>query len=120
QQGSGRYYVQLGSSFDTAAKANALTNKLRVTYPTVHTHFPSGDETQYRVRIGPFNTREDARQVANELTGEGFPGVTVLPLNSTSGTSRRQPPAEQVDQIEPAPTQERDEAMSRILASLST
>src|ERR1700694_2419083 len=77
--GERRYIVQLGASFGTAEKANELTTKLRITYPNAHTQSPSGDETLYRVHIGPYSSREEARQVANELTGQGFTAVMILP-----------------------------------------
>lgn len=116
QQVSGRYVVQVGSSFDTAEKANELTTKLRITYPSAHTQHPSGGDTLYRVRIGPYDSREDARQVANELTGQGFAGVMILPWSNTS----RKPASDQVEKVEPAQTQEPDEAMRRTLSNLST
>lgn len=111
-----RYIVQVGSSFETAEKANELTTKLRITYPSAHTQSPSGDETLYRVRIGPYNSREEARQVANDLTGQGFAEVMILPWSSTS----RKPASGQIEKIEPAQTQEPDDAMRRTLTNLST
>ena len=111
-----RYIVQVESSFNTAVKANELTRKLRLTYPNAYVQSPGGDETLYRVFVGPFNNREDARQVANELTGQGFAGVMILPWSSTS----RKPASDQVEKVEPAQTQEPDDAMRRTLSSLST
>lgn len=74
-----RYIVQVGSSFGTAEKANELTAQLRRKYPSAHTQNPSGSDTLYRVRIGPYNSREDAQQVANELASQGFKGVMISP-----------------------------------------
>jgi len=111
-----RYVVQVGSSFESLEKANDLTTKLRITYPSAHTQYPRGDDTFYRVRIGPYDVREDARQVANELTGQGFAGVMILPWSSTS----RKPASDQVEKLEPAQTEEPDDAMRRTLTSLST
>lgn len=110
-----RYIVQVGS-FETAAKANELTRKLRLTYANAYTQSPGGDETLYRVFVGPFNGREEARQATNELTGQGFAGVMILPWSSTS----RKPASDQVEKVEPAQTQEPDDAMRRTLTSLST
>ena len=74
-----RYIVQVGASFGTAEKANELTAQLRRKYPSAHTLNPTGSETLYRVRIGPYNSREDAQQVANELASQGFKGVMISP-----------------------------------------
>jgi cell division septation protein DedD len=74
-----RYIVQVGSSFGTAEKANELTSQLRHKYPSAHTQNPTGTDTLYRVRIGPYNSREDAQQVANELASQGFKGVMIFP-----------------------------------------
>jgi cell division septation protein DedD len=74
-----RYIVQVGSSFGTVDKANELTSQLRHKYPSAHTQNPTGTDTLYRVRIGPYNSREDAQQVANELASQGFKGVMIFP-----------------------------------------
>ncbi len=74
-----RYIVQVGSSFGTVEKANELTTQLRHKYPSAHTQNPTGTDTLYRVRIGPYNSREDAQQVANELASQGFKGVMIFP-----------------------------------------
>jgi cell division protein FtsN len=74
-----RYIVQVGSSFGTAEKANELTAQLRRKYPSAHTQNPTHPETLFRVRIGPYNSREDAQQVANELASQGFKGVMIMP-----------------------------------------
>ena len=74
-----RYIVQVGSSFGTVEKANELTSQLRHKYPSAHTQNPTGTDTLYRVRIGPYNSREDAQQVVNELASQGFKGVMIFP-----------------------------------------
>ena len=74
-----RYIVQVGASFGTAEKANELTTQLRKKYPSAHTQNPTGADTLYRVRIGPYNSREDAQQVVSELTSQGFKGVMTFP-----------------------------------------
>ena len=79
QGGETRYIVQVGSSFGTVEKANELTAQLRHKYPSAHTQNPTGSDTLYRVRIGPYNNREDAQQVANELASQGFKGVMIFP-----------------------------------------
>lgn len=74
-----RYIVQVGASFGTIEKANELTAQLRKKYPSAHTQAPTGSDTLYRVRIGPYNSREDAQQVAGELSSQGFKGVMIFP-----------------------------------------
>ena len=75
-----RYIVQVGASFGTAEKANELTAQLRKKYPSAHTRNPtSSGDTLFRVRIGPYNSREDAQVVANELGSQGFKGVMIMP-----------------------------------------
>ena len=74
-----RYIVQVGASFGTAEKANELTAQLRKKYMAAHTLNPTGADTLYRVRIGPYNSRDDAQQVANELASQGFKGVMIFP-----------------------------------------
>jgi DedD protein len=74
-----RYIVQVGASFGTAEKANELTAQLRRKYPSAHTQNPTPPDTLFRVRIGPYNSREDAQQVANELASQGFKGVMIVP-----------------------------------------
>ena len=110
-----RYIVQIGSSFETAEEANELTSKLRPKYPSAQTENPGGSEALYRVRIGPYASREDAQQVANELAGQGYLGVMILPLGRSS-----QKPNAPVEKIEPAQGQGSDDAMRRAIANLST
>jgi cell division septation protein DedD len=75
-----RYIVQVGASFGTAEKANELMTQLRRKYPSAHTQGPTTSDPLYRVLIGPYNTRDDAQQVATELAGQGFKGVMISPL----------------------------------------
>lgn len=74
-----RYVVQVGASFGTAEKANELTAQLKKKYASAYTQSPSGPDTLFRVRIGPYNSREDAQQVATELSSQGFKGVMIFP-----------------------------------------
>jgi len=74
-----RYVVQVGASFGTAEKASELTAQLKKKYASAYTQNPTGTDTLYRVRIGPYQSREDAQQVATELSGQGFKGVMILP-----------------------------------------
>jgi len=74
-----RYLVQIGSSFSTEQKANQVVSQLRRKYPSAHVQNPSGNESIYRVHIGPYSTREEAQQIASELTSAGFRAVMILP-----------------------------------------
>lgn len=78
-----RYVVQVGASFGTAEKANELMNQLRHKYPSAHVQGPSASDPLFRVRIGPYNSRDDAMQVAGELSSQGFKGVMISPLKGT-------------------------------------
>src|SRR5262245_56648275 len=62
-----RYVVQIGASFATEEKADELTTQLRRQYPSAHTQHPSGGETLYHVRLGPYDTRQDAVRVSAQL-----------------------------------------------------
>jgi len=77
--GDTRYIVQVGASFGTVEKANELTAQLKKKYLGAHTQNPTGNDTLYRVRIGPYDRRDDAQQVANELSSQGFKGVMIFP-----------------------------------------
>ena len=74
-----RYIVQVGASFGTVDKANELTAQLKKKYLGAHTQNPTAGDTLYRVRIGPYDRRDDAQQVANELSSQGFKGVMIFP-----------------------------------------
>ncbi|HSB10327.1 MAG TPA: SPOR domain-containing protein [Blastocatellia bacterium] len=74
-----RYVVQVGASFGTAEKANELTAQLKKKYASAYTQGPTSSDTLYRVRIGPYSSREDAQQVATELSSQGFKGVMIFP-----------------------------------------
>ena len=74
-----RYIVQVGASFGTVEKANELTAQLKKKYLGAHTQNPTAGDTLYRVRIGPYDRRDDAQQVANELSSQGFKGVMIFP-----------------------------------------
>jgi len=77
--GATRYLV-LVAAFGTDTKANQLTMELRRKYPSAYTQQPpGGEDTLYRVFIGPYPKREDAETVANELGSEGRKGVMIVP-----------------------------------------
>jgi hypothetical protein len=75
-----RYIVQVGASFGTAEKATELMTQLRRKYPSAHTQSPTTSDPLYRVLIGPYDSRENAQQVATELSGQGFKGVMISPF----------------------------------------
>lgn len=73
-----RYVVRVGSSFGTAERANQLTAELRRKYPSAHTQVPTGSDTLFRVQIGPYENRQDAQQVANDLMAQGLKGIEIV------------------------------------------
>jgi cell division septation protein DedD len=75
------YVVQVGSAFGTVAEANKFMSELRQKYPSAYTQNPGSQDTLYRVRIGPYKTREEAQQAGNELASQGFKGVMIFPFN---------------------------------------
>lgn len=75
--GEARYMVRV-AAFGTAEQANQLALELRRKYISAHTQTPSGEDTLFRVNIGPYNRREDAQQVASQLAGEGRKGVMII------------------------------------------
>ncbi|HKG23448.1 MAG TPA: SPOR domain-containing protein [Blastocatellia bacterium] len=75
--GEARYIVRV-AAFGTVEQADQLATDLRRRYISAHTQPPSGDDTLFRVNIGPYNRREDAQQVANQLAGEGRKGIMII------------------------------------------
>jgi DedD protein len=74
QIGSGpaRYSIQVGS-FTPEASAQALKAELEPKVAGVHiVKALVGGETYYRVRIGNFPSRADARKAAERLSGLGY------------------------------------------------
>lgn len=74
-----RYVVQVGTGFGTAEKADELTAQLRRRYLSAYTQNPTPPETLYRVRLGLYNSRSDASDMAFELVRRGFKGVMIFP-----------------------------------------
>ena len=77
--GDTAYVVWVGGSFGTEAQANQYMMEIRRKYPSAYTQGPSNRDTLYRVHIGPYKTREDAQQIANELSSQGKKGVMIYP-----------------------------------------
>jgi cell division septation protein DedD len=71
-----RFFVLVGDPFGTQDAASELVRRLRERkYLSAHTH--RDEESQLRVRIGPYNVRADAEQVAAELSNEGHKRIMV-------------------------------------------
>lgn len=78
QQTGARYIVRV-ATFGTAAEANKLAAELRARkYLSAYAQPPGADDPFYRVNIGPYDNRETAEQVANQLAAEGRKGVTIV------------------------------------------
>ncbi len=66
------YTVQVGS-FSTKANADTLLETLSSSHKDAYVEEFSTTESNYwRVRVGKFETREDAERKAADLTGEGY------------------------------------------------
>lgn len=81
QPAEGARFIVRVAAFGTVEQANQLASELRRKYISAHTQTPSGQETLFRVNIGPYNRREDAQQVANELAAEGRKGIMIVAAN---------------------------------------
>lgn len=74
-----RFIVQV-SAYGTAEKANELVSRLKKQkYIAAYTQGPTSSDPLYRVCIGSFTVREDAQQIVNELSGEGYKGIMIVP-----------------------------------------
>src|SRR5438128_1453617 len=122
-----RYVVQLSETYATAKEADKITWHLRRQYPSAHTQNPSGSETRYRVRVGPFENREDAEQVASELQSQRYKGVMILPLKKPpqkrageSGESQAAQKKAAESSASSEQSKESDDGMRRVVTDLST
>ncbi len=69
------YAVQLAAFADDKG-ANALANKLkRAAYPAYTEPLSTSRGTLWRVRVGPYPSRDAAVEVRDKLKGEGFSGI---------------------------------------------
>jgi rare lipoprotein A len=72
-----RYYVQVGS-FSQQNNARRVSNKLGIYYPDVRIdEVNAGARSFYRVRMGSFATRDEARARADDSARFGYPIVIV-------------------------------------------
>ena len=69
------FSVQLAAFADDKG-ANSLANKLkRAAYPAYTEPLTTSKGTLWRVRVGPYPTRDDATVVRDKLKSEGFSGI---------------------------------------------
>ena len=74
---SSRYAVQAGA-FQNSAKATALRADLARRFADVYlSQLETSDARYYRVRVGPFERRDDAVVRARALAGRGFRAMVV-------------------------------------------
>lgn len=93
KQGDEDYEIQVGA-FDKAEAAQYVLAQMQDRYPSAYIdprQGPSG--TYYRLRIGPFETEEKARQVAKTLRREGH----VIFLDEVTDTTTADPPQPATD-----------------------
>lgn len=75
----GGWMVQLGA-FGDVANANQLASRISTFgYSAVVSEFRSGGQTMHRVRIGGFDTENEAEAAASSLSAHGFPGRVIAP-----------------------------------------
>lgn len=68
----GPFTFQVGA-FQQKDNAEKLRNRLQARYPNAHiVKYDSGQAVYYRVRVGRFQTLEDAREGESRLIAEGF------------------------------------------------
>jgi DedD protein len=72
------FSVQLAAFADDKG-ANALANKLkRAAYPAYTEPLTTSKGTLWRVRVGPYPSREAAIDVRDKLKGEGYSGIVAV------------------------------------------
>jgi DedD protein len=72
---AGGFSVQL-AAFTDHYGADALSNKLKKAgYPSYTEPFVSSKGTVFRVRVGPYPSREAAMSSRDKLKGEGYSGI---------------------------------------------
>jgi len=70
--------VQLAAFADDKG-ANSLANKLkRAAYPAYTEPLTTSRGTLWRVRVGPFASRDEAIVVRDKLKGEGYSGIVAV------------------------------------------
>jgi DedD protein len=73
------YSVQLAAFADDKG-ANALANKLKkAAYPAYTEPLTTSKGTLWRVRVGPYPSRESAIDVRDKLKSEGYSGIVAAP-----------------------------------------
>jgi cell division septation protein DedD len=83
---SSNYIVRV-AAFGTQELADRLSGELKHKYMSAHTQEPAGgDDSLYRVDIGPYANRDEAEQVARELATEGRKGIMIMPENGDKPT----------------------------------
>jgi len=76
--GGESYSVQLAAFADDKG-ANALANKLkRATYPAYTEPLTTSKGTLWRVRVGPYPSRDAAVEIRDKLKSEGYSGIVAV------------------------------------------
>jgi DedD protein len=76
--GSESFSVQLAAFADDKG-ANALANKLkRATYPAYTEPLTTSKGTLWRVRVGPYPSRDAAVEIRDKLKSEGYSGIVAV------------------------------------------
>ena len=76
--GAESFSVQLAAFADDKG-ANALANKLkRATYPAYTEPLTTSKGTLWRVRVGPYPSRDAAVEIRDKLKSEGYSGIVAV------------------------------------------
>jgi cell division protein FtsN len=75
--GSGEFLVQAGS-FRSQDNAERARERLGAIAPVEVAQAQFGDETLYRVRVGPFASREAAAAALSRVTDAGYTGAKIV------------------------------------------
>lgn len=66
------WVVQIGSFGDVSNAERLSARASDLGYSAMVTPYPSGGRTLHRVRVGPWQTRDEAEEVASSLGAQGF------------------------------------------------
>jgi cell division protein FtsN len=79
--GGGKFYVQVFAGRDLQAAEGLIAKLKSEGRPGRLFREAEGQGALYKVRVGGYATREDARQAAQQLVGEGYSGAWVTAID---------------------------------------
>jgi len=81
QAGGGKFYVQVFAGRDLQAAEGLIAKLKSQGHPGRLFREAEGQGALYKVRVGGYATRDDARQVAQQLVGEGYSGAWITAID---------------------------------------